>query len=110
MGNIFNNNKMTNQNLYGVHVIRYPDGSFYTEVAEDAFRSLKYFTFRINSYEDLWALLQLVEVLNYNRIEPTIEIPCLFEAQADRVMVAAANKLHKHRFNVDLLAFTIVSC
>lgn len=75
---------MTNQNLYGVHVIRYPDGSFYTEVAEDAFRSLKYFTFRINSYEDLWALLQLVEVLNYNRIEPTIEIPCLFEAQADR--------------------------
>jgi ribose-phosphate pyrophosphokinase len=60
--------------------IKYPDGSFYVAVKE----FIKEFTFRINSYEDLWILNQLRDVYKHNGKNATITIPCLFEAQADR--------------------------
>lgn len=60
--------------------IKYPDGSSYVRVN----RYDKDFTFRINSYEDLWTLNQLVDVYNNQGLIPTITIPCLLDAQADR--------------------------
>lgn len=60
--------------------IKYPDGDFYVEVLEFT----KDFTFRINSYEDLWELHQIVEVYSSKGIEPTVLIPNLFSSQADR--------------------------
>jgi ribose-phosphate pyrophosphokinase len=60
--------------------IKYPDGSFYVTVKDFQ----KEFTFRINSYEDLWELNQLRDVYKHNGKNATITIPCLFEAQADR--------------------------
>lgn len=60
--------------------IKYPDGSSYVRVN----RYDKEFTFRINSYEDLWTLNQLVDVYNNKGLVPTITIPCLLDAQADR--------------------------
>jgi ribose-phosphate pyrophosphokinase len=58
----------------------YPDNSFYITVNE----FVKEFTFRINSYEDLWELNQLRDVYKHNGKNAIITIPCLFEAQADR--------------------------
>ena len=58
----------------------YPDGSFYVTVQE----FVKEFTFRINSYQDLWELNQLRDAYRHNGKNATITIPCLFEAQADR--------------------------
>ena len=60
--------------------ITYPDGSFYTSIKD----FVKEFTFRINSYEDLWELNQLRDVYKHNGKNAIIIIPCLFEAQADR--------------------------
>ena len=60
--------------------IKYPDGSFYVTVKD----FVKEFTFRINSYEDLWELNQLRDVYKHNDKNAIITIPCLFEAQADR--------------------------
>jgi ribose-phosphate pyrophosphokinase len=61
-------------------VIKYPDGSSY--VKEEEF--LPKITFRVNSYEDLWNLHQYVDVCNHNGYTPTIVIPNLIDAQADR--------------------------
>ncbi len=58
----------------------YPDKSFYTSVKD----FVKEFTFRINSYEDLWELNQLRDIYKHNGKNAIITIPCLFEAQADR--------------------------
>lgn len=60
--------------------IKYPDGSSYVKVHNYE----KDFTFRIESYEDLWTLNQLVDVYNNTGLIPTITIPCLLDAQADR--------------------------
>ena len=60
--------------------IKYPDGSSYVKV----YNYEKDFTFRIESYEDLWTLNQLVDVYNNGGLVPTITIPCLLDAQADR--------------------------
>jgi ribose-phosphate pyrophosphokinase len=60
--------------------IKYPDGSFYVTVKE----FVTEFTFKINSYEDLWILNQLRDVYRYHGKNAIITIPCLFEAQADR--------------------------
>jgi ribose-phosphate pyrophosphokinase len=61
-------------------VIKYPDGSSY--VKEEDF--LPKVTFRVNNYEDLWNLHQYVDVCNHNGYTPTIVIPNLIDAQADR--------------------------
>lgn len=60
---------------------KYPDGTSYVELENIDTTD---FTFKINSYEDLWHLSQFVEVANSNGIKPTITIPNLIDAQADR--------------------------
>lgn len=64
----------------GYKINNYPDGSKYITV--DSFEDN--ITFRLNSYEDLWVLNQLVDVYNYNGYRPIITIPNLIDAQADR--------------------------
>ncbi len=59
---------------------KYPDGSSYTEVQKDSTSAV----FRINSYEDLWHLNQLVDAYNNIDVVPEITIPNLFDAQADK--------------------------
>lgn len=65
---------------------KYPDGSSY--VVLDKERKIEPIEHRINSYEDLWHLNQIVEVWNhrYGRldIKPMVIIPNLLDAQADR--------------------------
>lgn len=43
-----------------------------------------YFTFKINTYEELWHLNQIIDVCNFRGLTPTITIPNLIDAQADR--------------------------
>lgn len=64
-----------------INKITYPDGSFYTKI-EGTFAAN--FTFRINSFADLWQLNQIIDVYAHNNVRPTITIPCLFTAQEDR--------------------------
>lgn len=60
-------------------IVKYPDETSYAVV-----HPVQEFTFRINSYEDLWHLNQTVNALNNQGIRPTITIPNLIDAQADR--------------------------
>lgn len=57
----------------------YPDGTSYTVV-----NPTPELTFRLNSYEDLWHLNQIVDALNNQGIRPSVTIPNLIDAQADR--------------------------
>lgn len=59
---------------------KYPDGSSYVKIE----RFDKDFVFRVNSYEDLWHLNQIVDTYNNQGMVPTITIPNLIDAQADR--------------------------
>lgn len=61
-------------------IIKYPDGFSYAKLKEFP----KEFIFRINSYEDLWHLHQILDVYKYFNIKPTVIIPNLPDAQADR--------------------------
>ena len=58
----------------------YPDGSKYVELI----RWGSEFTYRINSYEDLWILNQINNILKRKKINCTLIIPNLLDAQADR--------------------------
>tara|TARA_R110000851_G_scaffold78000_5_gene172079 strand:+ start:15813 stop:16631 length:819 start_codon:yes stop_codon:yes gene_type:complete len=61
---------------------KYPDGTSYVTLEKSANFT---FTFKLNSYEDLWHLNQFVEVYNHNyKGKPTIIIPNLIDSQADR--------------------------
>jgi len=59
---------------------KYPDGSSYVKVDE----FVDNFTFRIDSYEDLWTLNQIRDVYKHNGRNATVTIPNLLDAQADR--------------------------
>lgn len=59
----------------------YPDGSSYCSLTSNECYEL---TYRINSYEDLWHLGQIIEVINHNNIKPIVNIPNLIDAQADK--------------------------
>lgn len=73
---------------------KYPDGTSYVEITKVDYNtptiiknvssSVNEITFRINSYEDLWHLNQLVDALNSVGVKPDILIPNLIDAQADR--------------------------
>ena len=64
-------------------IIKYPDGSSYVELPLHS--EPQPFTFKINSYEDLWHLNQIVDVWNsWYKLKPTITIPNLIDAQADK--------------------------
>lgn len=58
---------------------KYPDGTSYAAVSPQ-----KEFTFKVNSYEDLWYLNQVIDAQNSLDIIPTVTIPCLIDAQADK--------------------------
>lgn len=58
---------------------KYPDGSSYAQATKE-----ERFTFRVNTYEDLWHLNQVVDSANDVGIIPEITIPNLIDAQADR--------------------------
>lgn len=64
-------------------IIKYPDQFSYAEVDLDN----PEFTFRCNSYSDLWQLGQIIESLNHNGIAPTVTIPNLPDAQSDKRFV-----------------------
>lgn len=64
-------------------IIKYPDNSSYYELITNNVN--QEYTVRINSYEDLWHLNQLVDAHNNFMAKiPTITIPCLIDAQADK--------------------------
>lgn len=63
---------------YGIK--SYPDGSKYVKVNKFE----KEITFRLNDYENLWILNQLVDVYNNQGLVPTVTIPNLIDAQADK--------------------------
>jgi ribose-phosphate pyrophosphokinase len=62
-----------------MEIKKYPDGTSYSVV-----EPTKEITFKINSYNELWHLNQTVDALNNLGIRPTVTIPNLIEAQADR--------------------------
>jgi ribose-phosphate pyrophosphokinase len=63
----------------GIEIKNYPDGSSYAKVTP-----LYEFTFRINSYEDLWHLNQVIDAQNNLGVKPIVHIPNLIDAQADK--------------------------
>lgn len=62
---------------------KYPDGSSYVSDASEADDAI---TFKVNSYEDLWHLSQFIDAYHSYVLKwtPTITIPNLIDAQADR--------------------------
>lgn len=62
-----------------MNIEKYPDGTSYAVV-----HPIQEFTFRINNYEDLWHLNQVIDAQNNLGITPTIAIPNLIDAQADK--------------------------
>lgn len=67
--------------LCGMKINKYPDGSSYVEASR---LDNSDFTFKVNNYEDLWHLNQVVDVYNNLGVIPNITIPNLIDAQADR--------------------------
>ena len=67
-------------------IIKYPDGSSYAKIHMNEVRGMPNipFTFRINSYNDLWELNQIVDAYNNINVTPNVLIPNLLDAQADR--------------------------
>jgi len=62
-----------------MNINKYPDGTSYASV-----HPINEFTYKLNSYEDLWHLNQIVNALNNQKITPIITIPNLIDAQADK--------------------------
>jgi len=62
-------------------ITKYPDGTSYADINNENYA---YINKRINSYEDLWHLGQILEAANHNGVKPTVFIPNLPDAQADR--------------------------
>lgn len=65
---------------------KYPDGSSYVISDVELMGKINHnITFKVNNYEDLWHLNQYVDAFwNFNKQKPTITIPNLIDAQADR--------------------------
>lgn len=69
-----------------MEIKKYPDGTSYAVIPAhiDLAEEESCFTYRVNSYEDLWHLGQLLEAFNHKGIVPNVTIPNLIDAQADR--------------------------
>jgi len=67
-----------------MEIIKYPDGTSYVSLITEQIKLNGTYTFKINSYEDLWNLNQFVDVHNNINSIPTIIIPNLIDGQADR--------------------------
>lgn len=69
-------------------IIQYPDGGSYAQVEDDLTKLQQKegyaFTYKINSYQDLWQLGQILEIMNWKGCKPIVTIPNLIDAQADR--------------------------
>jgi ribose-phosphate pyrophosphokinase len=65
-----------------MEIKKYPDGASYVNIASSI--DTPFHVFKVNNYEDLWHLNQLVDVYNHQGKKPTILIPNLIDAQADR--------------------------
>lgn len=63
---------------------KYPDGTSYVTIPKEWENTFQNITFRINTYTDVIHLAQLCDVLKFNRVEASITIPCLLDAQADK--------------------------
>lgn len=64
-------------------VNKYPDGSSYVQT--QILKADENIMFKINTYEDLWHLNQFVDAyINKFKESPTVTIPSLIDAQADR--------------------------
>jgi ribose-phosphate pyrophosphokinase len=63
---------------------KYPDGTSYVTIPERWSNTIQDITFKVNNYEDVIHLVQLCDVLIYNRVKAHITIPCLIDAQADK--------------------------
>ena len=64
-----------------MEIKRYPDGTAYVTVNKNEPSKIVY---RINSYDDLWVLGQVVDAFQSIGKRPFITIPNLIDAQADR--------------------------
>lgn len=65
-----------------MEIKEYPDGTSYVTVSE---KENLYITFKVNSYKGLWHLNQFVDAyVHKHKCRPTITIPNLIDAQADR--------------------------
>lgn len=62
-----------------MNIVKYPDDTSYAVV-----HPIKEFTFRINNYENLWHLNQIVDAHNNLGVKPVITVPSLIDAQADK--------------------------
>ena len=62
----------------------YPDGTSYITIPKQWEGTMQDIVFRVNTYEDLWNLNMLCEVLQYKNVEAVITIPNLIDSQADR--------------------------
>ena len=81
-----------------MQIVKYPDDTSYSiakrleqEYTEEGIgmyanrpRFLNDLTIRVNTYEQLWHLNQIVDSYNNNGVTPTITIPWLIDGQADR--------------------------
>lgn len=73
---------------------KYPDNSSYVSIEKldydipvtikNVMSSVNKIVFKVNSYEDLWHLNQVVDAYNNLGVKPTIVIPNLIDAQADK--------------------------
>lgn len=61
-------------------ICSYPDGAKYVKILD--FNDLK-LTFRINTYDDLWLLSQISDILIHNNLQGELLIPNILDAQAD---------------------------
>lgn len=62
--------------------IDYPDDTFYHKILDFENPTIE---MRINSYNDLFAIKQLKDTLDFNKIKNTkLIVPCLLDAQADK--------------------------
>ncbi len=62
-------------------ITKYPDGTSYVDI--EGVQS-PFITHRINSYEDLWHLNQVVDAYNHQGTKPIVTLPNLIDAQADK--------------------------
>lgn len=62
--------------------IKYPDGTFYAKMVEGS--KDEAYTHWINSYEDLFYLMKIKDICNYNKIDPILNIPFMIDGQADK--------------------------
>jgi ribose-phosphate pyrophosphokinase len=65
-----------------MNIVKYPDGSSYANFGGG--RPPQEFCYKVNTYEDLWHLAQIIDVYQHIGERPKVRIPCLIDAQADR--------------------------